>query len=83
MDTQCGLKGFEATVGKELFKLSKINAFAIDNEILLLAKEKELKCATIPVSLRSIDGKSVSVVRDGLYMFKDLIILKAKSLFKR
>lgn len=37
-DTQCGLKGFTKEKGKRIFSLSIINGFAIDIEILYLAK---------------------------------------------
>ena len=38
-DTQCGLKGFTKEKGKKLFSLSIINGFAIDIEILYLARK--------------------------------------------
>lgn len=38
-DTQCGLKGFVAEKGKKIFTLSFTNGFAIDIEILYLAKQ--------------------------------------------
>ncbi len=38
-DTQCGLKGFVEEKGKKLFSLSFTNGFAIDIEILYLAKQ--------------------------------------------
>ena len=38
-DTQCGLKGFVREKGKKLFSLSVINGFAMDIEILFLAKK--------------------------------------------
>ena len=38
-DTQCGLKGFVEEKGKKIFSLSFTNGFAIDIEILYLAKQ--------------------------------------------
>jgi dolichyl-phosphate beta-glucosyltransferase len=72
-DTQCGIKGFRGDVADELFKLSKINRFAIDIEILYLAIKRNYSIKKINVNLRSQDGVSINVFRDGFRMIIDIL----------
>ena len=75
-DTQCGLKGFKASVAEDLFGVSRINGFTFDVEILYIALKRNYDIKRVPVTLRSQDGKSVSVLRHGLGMVLDLFRIK-------
>jgi dolichyl-phosphate beta-glucosyltransferase len=48
-DTQCGLKGFRREVARELFGRARVDGFAFDVEVLLLARRLGLVVAEIPV----------------------------------
>lgn len=48
-DTQCGFKGFGAEAAKEIFSRTKIDKFAFDVEVLVLAKKLGLKIKKIPI----------------------------------
>lgn len=74
-DTQCGLKGFTKEAIKTLLPLSRIDRFAIDTELIYLALQKKLSIYKIPVTLRSVDGNTVRVIRDGIQFLKDVITL--------
>jgi dolichyl-phosphate beta-glucosyltransferase len=48
-DTQCGFKGFTKEVVEKVFPKCKINRFAFDPEILILAKREGFKIKEVPV----------------------------------
>ncbi|MBL4754697.1 MAG: glycosyltransferase [Flavobacteriales bacterium] len=59
-DSQCGLKGFNAT-GKEIFMKTKINRFLFDLEFVMLLSRKSSAKAT-PVLVKLRDGVTFSKV---------------------
>ncbi len=73
IDTQVGFKSFKSSIGKKLFGLSRVNRFAIDTEIILIATLLKMNIKKTCVTLRSQDGKSVKVLKDGIYMLKDIL----------
>jgi dolichyl-phosphate beta-glucosyltransferase len=75
-DTQCGLKGFRALVADDLFRVSRINGFTFDVELMYISLKRNYDIKKIPVSLRSQDGSSVSVLRHGIGMVLDLFRIK-------
>jgi dolichyl-phosphate beta-glucosyltransferase len=48
-DTQCGFKGFTKKAAEEIFPKSKIDYFAFDPEILLLAQKAGYKIKEVPI----------------------------------
>ena len=82
IDTQVGLKAFRANIGKTLFEKTKTNRFAIDTEIALVAIFMNLQICFVPVDLRSQDGKSVDVFKDGVIMLLDLVRILFYKIFK-
>ena len=75
-DTQCGLKGFRAAVADDLFRASRVNGFTFDVELMYISLKRNYDIKKIPVSLRSQDGSSVSVLRHGFGMVMDLLRIK-------
>ena len=75
-DTQCGLKGFKKEVANDLFKVSRINSFAFDVEIIYLALKRNYSIRKIPVKLRSQEGNSVSLLKHAPGMLIDLFKIK-------
>jgi dolichyl-phosphate beta-glucosyltransferase len=75
-DTQCGLKGFKAAVAEDLFGVARINGFAFDVELIYVALKRNYDIKKLPVTLRSQDGGSVSVLRHGWRMVLDLFAIK-------
>ena len=72
-DTQCGMKGFRAVIAKDIFERCKINGFAMDVEIFYLALKRNYDIKRLSVRLRSQEGKSVNMVKHGMFMFFDLL----------
>lgn len=71
-DTQCGLKGFRKEVAKRIFSKTKIRGFAIDVEILLLARLLNYRIYLLPVQLRENTESTIRVFKHGIQMLCDL-----------
>jgi glycosyltransferase involved in cell wall biosynthesis len=72
-DTQCGLKGFDRTLGISLLRRVRSPRFLFDIELLLAAREAQIAVAEVPVCMVYKDLKSsVHLVRDAAYMLWDL-----------
>lgn len=70
-DTQCGVKGMTRAVATRALELSRVDRFAFDLELVLMAAENQIDITRIPVRMRgSIDmsvrfaGESVLALRD-------------------
>jgi dolichyl-phosphate beta-glucosyltransferase len=75
-DTQCGFKLFRGDVALELFRQARIDGFAYDIEILYLAQQRGLPIAEVPVLWFNSPESKVSVLRDSLHVFWDLLRLR-------
>jgi dolichyl-phosphate beta-glucosyltransferase len=71
-DTQCGLKGFRADVGRLLFSHTRLERFAFDVEVLHLVERYRLSLTEVPVVLVRAPGSTVRVGLDALRMVRDL-----------
>ena len=72
-DTQCGFKAFRADVCREVFSRQKLDGFAFDVEVLMLAQEMGYRIDVLPVRwVNSADSK-VRILIDPLKMLMDLI----------
>ena len=71
-DTQCGLKGFRRQAARELFGRAKVNGFAFDVELLVLARRLGLSVAEVPVCAQSRFGSRVRVLADGRRMLGEV-----------
>jgi dolichyl-phosphate beta-glucosyltransferase len=71
-DTQCGFKAFRGDVAAELFRLSDVDRFAVDVELVYLMLKYRLDIKRIPVRLERNTSSSVHVVRDSLLSMRDI-----------
>ena len=71
-DTQCGLKGFRREAARQLFGLARVNGFAFDVELLLLARRLDLPVAEVPVRAQARFGSRVRVLADGRRMLGEV-----------
>jgi len=72
-DTQCGFKCFRKKVVEDVFPKCKVNRFAFDPEILIIAKKLGYKIKEIPVYWRNDPESKVkfkSMVKMGLDLLK-------------
>ncbi|MCD6500545.1 glycosyltransferase family 2 protein [bacterium] len=73
LDTQCGFKGFTKKAAENIFKEAKINGFAFDPEILVIAKKFGYKIKEIPVRWRNDPESKVkfkNMIKMGIGLFK-------------
>ena len=75
-DTQCGFKVFRGDVAREVFRLTRVNGFAIDVEVIYLLLKYRLDVKRIPVRLERNEPSSVRVVRDSAAAFGDIAAIR-------
>lgn len=71
-DTQCGLKAFRSDVADLVFSLTRVDGFAFDVEIFMLADRYDLALLEVPVELENSGRSTVRVVRDASVLLVDL-----------
>lgn len=76
-DTQCGFKAFRGDVADELFRIARIDGFAIDVELIYLLLKYRLDIKRIPVRLQSNSASSVRVIRDSARAGRDILAMRA------
>lgn len=79
LDTQCGFKAYRTPVAKVLFSSSRVKGFAQDAEILDIAYRNNLSISEIPVHWTSVPGSKVSLIRDSISSFLELIWYKLRA----
>ena len=77
-DTQCGFKAFRLDVCRPILEAARINGFAFDVELLLLAQRAGLRIREIPVRWNHAEGSKVSFFRDSLRMLREVIVMRAQ-----
>lgn len=75
-DTQCGFKAFRGDVAAEVFRLSRVNRFAFDVEIIYLLLKHRLDIKRVPVRLEANAPSSVSVGRDTVRAASDILRMR-------
>lgn len=71
-DTQCGFKAFAGEVAREVFGEARVNRFAYDVEILLLARRKGHRVLEMPITWINSPDSRVHPIADSLQMLWDL-----------
>lgn len=83
LDTQCGFKAFRANVAKLLFSLQRVEGFAFDVELFVLARRLGFRVLEVPVRWKAAEGSQVRK-RDPLLMLRDVVAVQVRSaLFRR
>lgn len=75
-DTQCGFKAFRGDVAAEVFRLSRVDRFAFDVEIIYLLLKHRLDIKRVPVRLEANAPSSVSVGRDTMQATSDIVRMR-------
>jgi len=74
-DTQCGFKLFDGELGRNVAAHQRIDGFAFDVELLLLARAQGHTIREIPVRWRHVDESRVQPVVHSVDMFLDLLLI--------
>ena len=75
-DTQCGFKAFRRAVAGRIFPRARIDGFAFDTEVLLLARKFGLRVDELPVEWINDEHTKFRPVRDGWQSFRDLLRIR-------
>jgi len=75
-DTQCGFKAFRQAACREIFSRQKLDGFAFDVEVLLLAERLGFRIADLPVEWINSTESKVRIVRDSLRMLGDTLTIR-------
>jgi len=75
-DTQCGFKCFRGDVAAEVFRLARVDGFAIDIEVLFLVRRYGLDVQRIPVRLEGEALSSVDLLRDSARAARDVVAIR-------
>ena len=75
-DTQCGFKCFRASVAEELFTAQTLGGWAFDVELLAIARRRGYEIHEIPVPWYYNEESKISLLRDSLRMFLDLLTIR-------
>ncbi len=76
-DTQCGLKAMRSDVARLVFAHSRIDGFAFDVELFMLAERYGLSLIEVPVEVENSELSTVKVARDSLRLLVDLGRIRA------
>jgi dolichyl-phosphate beta-glucosyltransferase len=75
-DTQCGLKAFGADAAKLIFDRSRINGFAFDVEVFVIAEHRGLSVKEVPVTVVNTTRSTVHILRDAVRLVVDLFRIR-------
>ena len=71
-DTQCGFKIFTAEAANLCFRRARIDRYAFDVEVLVIARALGLPVEEVPIRWSEADSSRVNLLRDGARMLVDL-----------
>lgn len=75
-DTQCGLKGFHASVVPDIFGVLVTERFAFDVEVFARAERLGVSIRAVPVSWTHVEYSRVRTLRDGVDMLISAVRLR-------
>src|SRR5215204_6657000 len=75
-DTQCGFKCIRADVAHDIFRYQTLTGWAFDVEMLFIAGHHRYKIVEIPIHWYFNADSKISVLRDSLRMFLDLLVIR-------
>ncbi len=75
-DTQCGFKLFSNEAAKAIFSRCRLDGYSYDFEALMIGRALGYAISEVPIRWEHQEGSKVNLLRDGLKMIKDLVILR-------
>ncbi len=71
-DTQCGVKAFRGEIAEAIFSRTRLDGFAFDVEVFLIAEQDRYSLTEVPVRVENREGSSVRLVADTVALVGDL-----------
>ncbi|MFT3891779.1 MAG: glycosyltransferase family 2 protein [Anaerolineales bacterium] len=78
-DTQCGFKCIRAEVARDIFRYQTLTGWAFDVELLFIARRHGYSIIEIPIDWYYNADSKISVLRDSLRMFLDLLAIRGNA----
>ncbi len=78
-DTQCGCKAFRSDVARIVTGAGVIDGFAFDIEVLHLVERYGMSLREVPVEVVNSEGSTVSALRDGYRVGRDIMRIRHRS----
>lgn len=78
-DTQCGFKLFKREIAHDIFRVSQLNGFAFDVEILYVARLRKYKTAEVAINWTNVAGSKVNVIVDSTRMFFEVLGIRLRA----
>jgi dolichyl-phosphate beta-glucosyltransferase len=75
-DTQCGFKMFTREAAQTVFSRARIDGFAFDVEVLLLAARARLRIEEVPVEWRNDPASRLHMIFDSARMLRELVRIR-------
>ena len=75
-DTQCGFKCIRADIARDIFPRQTLTGWAFDVELLYIARHHGYQIVEIPIDWYFNADSKISVIRDSLRMFLDLLRIR-------
>jgi dolichyl-phosphate beta-glucosyltransferase len=75
-DTQCGFKCIRTDVARNIFPYQTLTGWAFDVELLYIARHHGYQIVEVPIHWYFNADSKISVVRDSLRMFLDLLLIR-------
>ena len=82
-DTQCGFKAFSAGAAKILFHLAETSGYAMDVELLALARLLGFTVVEVPIAWTDKPGSKVRLIHDPAKMAFDVLRLHGRLMRRR
>ena len=79
-DTQCGFKCIRAETARDIFRYQTLTGWAFDVELLFIARRHGYSVVEIPIHWYFNADSKISVLRDSLRMFLDLLASRRNAL---
>jgi dolichyl-phosphate beta-glucosyltransferase len=79
-DTQCGFKMFTAAAVETIFPRVTVDGWAFDIEVLTIARAWGMTIVEVPIEWHYRRESQLSLVRDGVRMFLELLRIRARAL---
>lgn len=83
LDTQCGFKAFRRECCRIIFQQQTIERFGFDPELLYLARHHGLSIVEVPVRWAHSPATRVSMLRDSVLMFLEVIMIRWNAVLGR
>ena len=78
-DTQCGIKAFRSDAARLVFTHSRVDGFAFDIEMFVIAERNGLRLVEVPVTVSNTRRSTVHVVRDAFRLVADLVRIRRRA----